>query len=157
DGALWCFHPVIASVERPRAAKDAVPRAISAEFDGSGRIGLPDKIFPAIPRQMASRQQIVERLDECRWRSAVIECHAAWNLSEVAPTFLERIEQPADCCFTFSGQHAIHSACAVTQNFLGNKRHAMAANTDKCIRQQVACRSCQINNFGHVCKIVPAE
>src|SRR5262249_37783132 len=55
DSALWCFYAVVASVERPRAAKYAVPRATSAEFDGSGRIELADEIFPAMSRQMSSR------------------------------------------------------------------------------------------------------
>ena len=33
----------------------------------------------------------------------------------------------------------------------------MAANANKGVRQQVARRSCQINNFGNVCKIIAAE
>src|SRR5262249_34457090 len=121
NGEFRCFYTVIASIECPGAAKHAVPWTTSAEFNGSGWIELADKVFPAMPHQMASGQQIVERLDECRWRPAVIECHAAWNFFEVAPIFLERIEQPGDRCFAFAGQHAIHSACAVTQDFAWNK------------------------------------
>jgi hypothetical protein len=121
DSALRRFHAVIASVERPGAAKDAVPRATSAEFNGSGRVELADEIFPAMSRQMASRQQIIERLDE-RWRrTAVIRCHAAGNLFQVAPILCDRIQQPGDGRFAFSGQHAIHSTLGMPQNFLGNK------------------------------------
>src|SRR5262249_11480910 len=81
DSAFGCFYAIITSVERPRAAKYAVPRATSAEFNGSGRIELTDEIFPAMSRQMASRQQIIERLNERRRRTAVIACNAAGNLS----------------------------------------------------------------------------
>src|SRR5207248_8385539 len=35
DGAFRCFYTIVAAVERPRAAKHAVPRATSAEFNGS--------------------------------------------------------------------------------------------------------------------------
>src|SRR5206468_4794632 len=96
DSALRCFHPVIASVERPRAAKDAVPRATSAELNGSGGIELADEIFPAMSRQMASGQQIIERLDERRRRTALIKCHAAGNLFQVASVLTDRIQQPGD-------------------------------------------------------------
>src|SRR5436190_9588942 len=44
--AFRCLHAVVAAVERLRAAKNAVPRATSAEFDGGGRVELADKIFP---------------------------------------------------------------------------------------------------------------
>ena len=55
DRALWGDHAVIASVERPRAAKDAIPRATAAELDRSGGIELADEIFPAMAQQIASR------------------------------------------------------------------------------------------------------
>src|SRR4029077_8368301 len=38
DGALRCLYPVIASVERPRTAKDAVPGTAPAKLDGSRRV-----------------------------------------------------------------------------------------------------------------------
>jgi len=121
DSALRCFYTVITSVERPCAAKHAVPRATSAEFNGSGRIELADEIFPAMSRQMASRQQIIERLDECRRRTAVIECHLAGNLIQVASVLRDHIQEPGDGRFAFSGQNAIHSTLGVPQNFVGNK------------------------------------
>ena len=33
----------------------------------------------------------------------------------------------------------------------------MAANANKGVRQQIARRSCQINNFGNICKVIAAE
>src|SRR5438552_16520056 len=54
--ALRCFHPVIASVERPRAAKNAVPRATPTELDGSSRVELADEIFPAMSQELACGQ-----------------------------------------------------------------------------------------------------
>src|SRR4029077_18860275 len=125
---LWCLYSVIASVERPRAAKDAVPWATPAEFNGSGRIELADEIFPAVSREMAGGRQIVERLHE-RWRrTPVIECHAAGNLFHVAPVLRDRLQQSFDRRFAFTGQHAIHSTVGVPQDFVGNKRDAVAAN-----------------------------
>ena len=44
-------------------------------------------------RQMASGQQIIERLNERRRRAAVIECHAAGNLFQVASVLRDRIQQ----------------------------------------------------------------
>src|SRR4029077_1048375 len=38
NGALGCLYAVVASVERPRTTKDAIPRAAPAKFDGSGRV-----------------------------------------------------------------------------------------------------------------------
>ena len=74
-----------------------------------------------MPRQMASRQQIVQRFDERRRRTLVIKCHAARNLFQVASVLRDRIQEPGDRRFTFSGQHAIHSTVGVPQNLARNK------------------------------------
>jgi hypothetical protein len=87
----------------------------------------------------------------------MIECHAAGDLFQVTSVLSNRIQQPGDGRFAFSGQHAIHSTIGVPQNFVRNKRDAVAAHTNKRIRQQVTRRSRQINNFGNVRKIIAAE
>ena len=83
DSALRCLYTVIASVKRQCAAKDAVPLATSTELNRSSRIELADEIFPAMSHQMATRQQIIERLNKRRRRTGVIECHATWNVFQV--------------------------------------------------------------------------
>ena len=72
-------------------------------------------------RQMASGQQIIERLDERRRWTAVLKCHAAGNLFQVASVLRDRIQQPGDRRFAFSSQYTIHSTIGVPQNFVGNK------------------------------------
>ena len=90
DRALRCLHAVVATIERPRTAKDAVPRTAPAELDGSRRIKLADKIFPAMPNEIARRQEIIQRFHEGWRRPAMIECYAARHLPQVRPIFGEQ-------------------------------------------------------------------
>ena len=48
DRALRCFYAVIASVERPRAAKNAVPRTAAAELMEAAGFELADEILSAM-------------------------------------------------------------------------------------------------------------
>src|SRR5205814_2124941 len=83
DRALRCLHAVVATVERPRAAKDTVPRTAATELDGSSRIELAYKILPAMPNDIARRQEIIQRFHEGWRRPAMIECYAARHLPQV--------------------------------------------------------------------------
>src|SRR5437762_1210652 len=74
DRALWCLHAVVATVERPRTAEDTVPWTAPAKLDGSSRIELAYKIFPAMSNDIARRQEIIQRFHEGWRRPAMIEC-----------------------------------------------------------------------------------
>ena len=51
----------------------------------------------------------------------MIECDAAGNLFQIPSILLDRMKQPGNRRFAFSGQHTIYSASGVLQNFLWNK------------------------------------
>ncbi len=135
NGTLGCLYAVVASVECPRTAKDAIPRAAPAKLDGCGRVQLADEILVTMLNQVAGWRQIVERLHERRRRAAMVECYAAGNVFQVRPTLSESIQQPGNRRLTFAGQHAIHSAAGVPQNFFWNKRNTVSTNTDECLRR----------------------
>src|SRR6266705_2708267 len=135
DGALRCFYPVIASVERPCTAKDAVPRTAPAKLDGSRRVQLADEILAAMLNQVARGQQMIERMHKRGRRTAMVECYAARDIFQACPTLRESLKQASDRRFTFTDQHAIHCARSVPQNFFRNKRNTVSTNTNECFRQ----------------------
>src|SRR5947208_15840544 len=157
DCALRRLHAVVATIERPRTAKNTVPWTAPAELDGSSRIELAYKIFPAMPNDIARRQEIIQRFHEGWRRPAMIECYAARHFPQVRPIFGESIQQASDRGFAFANQHAIHSARTVPQNLLRNERDAVPSDRDKGSGQQGARGAGKINNFWNIGEIIDRE
>ena len=85
--------------------------------------------------EMQKRNVLGERLHERGRRAAMFECYAAGNVFQVRPTLSESSQQPGNRRFAFAGQHAIHSAAGVPQNFFWDKRNTVSTNTDECLRR----------------------
>jgi len=63
-------------------------------------------------------------------------------------------EELNDVCLALTFKHAVDGTIAVFQNGLRDERSAVATNANKRAGQNYFRRGCQINDLGHISKVV---
>src|SRR5262245_66273456 len=75
DNAVRRRQPIAAAVKRPRAAECTIPRTATREFDGGGRVEDADEVSISMAQEVARGQELVEIVDETRWRPFAVSGH----------------------------------------------------------------------------------
>ncbi len=157
DHAFRVEQPIAAAVEGPGAAKRAVPRATPREFDRGARVEQANEIFAAVAHQIARGPDLFEALDKAGPRTLAIGGDGAGHLGDGAAIARDGFKQLDDGRLAFAFEHAIDGAFAVFHNGVRGEGGAVAADADESARQSELGGLCQVDDLGHIGKIVAGK
>src|SRR5271169_2633722 len=143
DDPIRADQPIAAAVEGPCAAESAVPRTASRELDRGTRIERAEKIFAAMAKQVARRQQIIERLDKAGRRPLSRRGDRTWNRSDI-PSALDCIQKQRHPRLALAFEDAVDRPRPVLDQRACGERGAVSSDADKSPRQPRLRRLCKI-------------
>src|SRR5206468_6357623 len=124
--ALRADHAVAPAVERPRAAEGAIPRAAARELDRRARVERAEKVAPAAPEQIASRNERIEVLDQARGRPLAVQRDHPGNPGDRSAVVLDGLQQLRHRGLALALEDTVDGAARMLEQLLGGEGRAVA-------------------------------
>ena len=118
---LWADGAVAPPVERPRAAKRAIPWTAACKFDGGARIQDADEIATAMAQKVSGWAERIERPNKLGWGAGPIESDHPRHLPHRVAIMLECFEDLNDRFLALASDDTVNRSVCVPKKPMCDK------------------------------------